>query len=280
MTGFGKGEGITGDWKVVAYLRSVNGKGLDITVKAPSYILPADQKIKELIKKRIRRGTVHVSLDIQPLGASIPIDVERLKSNIELLKAIAGKEAGLSVEDDTLFQLAWKYSEKTTIELDPDLESAILSAVETAVDDLVKSREREGRVLKDDLVARAKKIQELSKRIVERKDEIIERTKAKVLERAKSLSLPQDHPTVMNEIVFILERMDVEEEVTRLKSHLERFLSAIEAEGEVGKKLEFIAQEMHREITTLGNKIPDLSEFVVEIKTEIDRIKQQCANVE
>ena len=269
-----------GDWKVVAYLRSVNGKGLDITVKAPSYVLPIDQKIKEMIKRKIRRGTVHVSLDIQPLGASIPIDIDRLKSNIELLKAIAGKEAGLSVQDDTLFQLAWKYSEKTTMELEPDLESAIMMAIETAVEDLVKSREREGRILKEDLMARAKKIQELSDRIVDRKDEIIERTKAKVLERAKSLNLPQDHPTVMNEIVFILEKMDVEEEVTRLKSHLERFLSAVEAEGEVGKKLEFLAQEMHREITTLGNKIPDLSEFVVEIKTEIDRIKQQCANVE
>ncbi len=280
MTGFGKGEGIRGDWKVVAYLRSVNGKGLDITVKAPSYVLPIDQKIKEMIKRKIRRGTVHVSLDIQPLGASIPIDIDRLKSNIELLKAIAGKEAGLSVQDDTLFQLAWKYSEKTTMELEPDLESAILMAIKTAVEDLVKSREREGRILKEDLMARAKKIQELSNRIVDRKDEIIERTKAKVLERAKSLNLPQDHPTVMNEIVFILEKMDVEEEVTRLKSHLERFLSAVDAEGEVGKKLEFLAQEMHREITTLGNKIPDLSEFVVEIKTEIDRIKQQCANVE
>ncbi len=280
MTGFGKGEGQAGEWKVVSYLRSVNGKGLDITIKAPTYVLPIDQKIKELIKRKVRRGTVHVSLDIQPLGANIPIDVERLKNNIELLKNIANEGSGLRLQDDTLFQLAWKYSEKTTLELDPDLESAILTAIKTAVDDLVESREKEGRILKEDLKARAKKIKELSEKIVEKKDEIIERTKAKVLERAKNLSLPQDHPTVMNEIVFILERMDVEEEVTRLKSHLDRFLSTIDSGGEVGKKLEFLAQEMHREITTLGNKIPDLSEFVVDIKTEVDRIKQQCANVE
>jgi len=280
MTGFGKGEGQIGNWKVVSYIRSVNGKGLDITVKAPSYVLPIDQKIKEIVKDKIKRGTVHVSLDIQPLGANIPIDVDRLRVNVEFLKRIAEEGTGLNIQDDTLFQLAWKYSEKTTMDLEPDLETAITQAVEKAMNDLAESRKREGEALKEDLLRRVNRIEEISQRIIERKDEVIERTKTRVLERAKNLNLPQDHPTVMNEIVFILEKMDVEEEITRLKSHLERFTRALEDGGEVGKKLEFLAQEMHREITTLGNKIPDLSEFVVEIKTEIDRIKQQCANVE
>jgi len=112
------------------------------------------------------------------------------------------------------------------------------------------------------------------------KDDIVGRIRERIVERAKRLNLTEEHPLVLNEIVFLLEKMDVEEEVTRLKTHLSRFRKLLAEQGDVGKRLEFLAQEMHREINTLGNKIPDLSEFVVEIKAEIDRIKQQAANVE
>ncbi|AAC06937.1 endoribonuclease YicC domain-containing protein [Aquifex aeolicus] len=113
-----------------------------------------------------------------------------------------------------------------------------------------------------------------------KKEEFKERIKERVLERAKALNLPEEHPTVLNELMFLLEKYDVNEEVQRLKAHVERFKKLLESEGEVGKKLEFLAQEMHREITTLGNKIPDFSEYTVEVKAEIDKIKQQAANVE
>ncbi len=279
MTGFGRGESANDEWKVTAYARSVNGKGLDITVRAPSFILPLDPKIKEVVKENIKRGTVYISLEIEPLKASIPIDRDLLIENIANLKDLTRHTAGLNVDDSTIFQIAWKYAEKTSTQLTPALEKAIVEAVKEAVWELKKSRETEGKVLKNDLLRRLEIIKDMMKKIIEKKDEIIERTKTRVIERAKKLNLGEDHPTVLSEIVFILEKMDIEEEVTRLKAHIDRFENSFEGE-EVGKRLEFIAQEMHREITTLGNKIPDLSEYVVNIKTEIDRIKQQSANLE
>ncbi len=280
MTGLGKGEYEGEEWRVVILIRSVNGKGLDINVRAPSYVISLEQKIKQAIKASVKRGSLHVSLEIEPLKPRLPINHELLIGNLKLLKGIAVEEAGLEVDDSVLFQMAWKYSEKAGIEVDEALEGAILSALQVAVEDLIKSREREGEALYEDLKGRALKIRELAEEVSRRKEEVLNRVKEKVIERAKRLNLPEDHPTLLNEIVFLLEKMDIEEEMTRLKAHLERFLKTLSEKGDVGKRLEFLAQEMHREVTTLGNKVPDLSEFVVEMKTEIDRIKQQCANVE
>ena len=100
------------------------------------------------------------------------------------------------------------------------------------------------------------------------------------MEKAKELNLPEGNPTVLNEISLILSKVDIEEEVTRFKVHLERFEGLLDTQGEVGRKLEFLLQEMHREINTLGSKMPELSQWVVEIKTEVDRLKQQVANIE
>ncbi len=280
MTGFGKGEAESENWKARVMMRSLNGKGLDISVRMPSYLLPVEQKIKNLIKEKLRRGSLYVMVDVESKKAVPPVDLEKLSQNVSLIKEIS-KGAGLSISDDTVFEYSWKYAEKTVMEVEEDLENTILEATKLALEELLEARRREGEALKKDLEGRISRIEELLEKVVAKKDTILERVKEKVLERAKKLDLPEEHPVVVNEILFLLERMDVEEEVTRLKTHVERFKKLISsASGEVGKKLEFLAQEMHREITTLGNKIPDLSEFVVEIKAEIDRIKQQSANVE
>ena len=279
MTGFGKGEHESENWKVNVVMRSLNGKGLDISVRMPSFLLPAEPKIKELVKSRIRRGTVHIMVDVESKEALPPVDMEKLSQNVELVRDIS-RQLELSLSDDTVFEYGWKYSEKVLSEMDEELEKTILGAVERALSELIESRKKEGEALKKDLSQRVEKIENLLKKIKEKKDEIIERLKDRVLEKAKRLDLPEEHPTVMNELLFLLEKMDVEEEVTRLETHIRRFRALIENGKEVGKKLEFLAQEMHREITTLGNKIPDLSEYVVDIKAEIDRIKQQAANVE
>ncbi len=280
MTGFGKGEAQGENWKVTVMIRSLNGKGLDVSVRSPNFLMPLEQKIRGLIKERLRRGTVHVFIDVETTGVVPPVDVDKLEGNVGMLRDLSRERLGLSVSDDLILELSWRYSEKVTVEVDQDLEETTLEALRIALEELLKSRRREGESLREDLSRRARRIEELLGRVVERKDPILEKVKEKVIERAKRLELPEEHPTVLNEITFLLERMDVEEEVTRLRTHLERFNSLLDEEGDVGKKLEFLAQEMHREITTLGNKIPDLSEFVVEIKAEIDRIKQQAANIE
>jgi len=280
MTGFGKGEAESESWKARVVMRSLNGKGLDISVRMPSFLLPVEQKVKELIKGSLRRGSVYVMVDVEAKSVTPPVDAEKLKQNIELIRNMS-RDLGLSVSDDLIFEYSWRYAEKVVSEVDQELEETLLKAVEQALGELVESRKKEGESLKEDLLARADKIESILGKIILKKGEILEKVKEKVTERARKLGLPEEHALVMNEILFLLEKMDVEEEVTRLKTHLARFKSLVSGDvREVGKKLEFLAQELHREITTLGNKIPDLSDYVVEIKAEIDRIKQQSANVE
>ncbi len=261
-------------------MRSLNGKGLDITVRMPSFMLPLEPKIKERVKEKLRRGTVQIVVDVESKQALPPIDTDRLVRNTEMLRELSRDLLSLRVSDDTIFEFSWKYSEKTLTEVDEELEVTALRAVDTALKELVENRRQEGSALREDLSQRADRIEKLLERISETKDEIVQRIKERVTERAKRLNLSEEHPTVLNEIVFLLEKMDVEEEITRLRTHVRRFRRLLSEEGDVGKKLEFLAQEMHREINTLGNKIPDLSEYVVDIKAEVDRIKQQAANVE
>ena len=279
MTGFGKGEHETENWKASVMMRSLNGKGLEISLRMPPYLLPIEKEIKDTIKSRLKRGTVTVYIDLEQKVVQPPIDTEKLKANVEMLKELVSK-LHLMPTDDKILDYAWRYSEKTEVEVDEELKSVVLEAVKKALEELLESRRKEGEALKKDLEERIKRIEQYLAVIDEKREEIKEKIKQKVIERAKALNLPEEHPTVLNELMFLLEKYDVNEEVARLKAHIERFKKLLESEGEVGRKLEFMAQEMHREITTLGNKIPDLSEYVVEIKSEIDKIKQQAANVE
>lgn len=279
MTGFGKGEAESENWKVTIIMRSLNGKGLDISLRMPSFLIPMELEIKNEIKKYLRRGTVTVFIDLEQKVVRPPIDVEKLKANVEMLKELSNS-VGLNPTDDKIFDYAWRYSEKAEIELDEELKNVVMEALKKAIKELLESRRKEGEALKKDLSKRIRKIEEIVNVLDKKKDEFKEKIKKKVLERAKALNLPEEHPTVLNELMFLLEKYDVNEEVQRLKAHVERFKKLLESEGEVGKKLEFLAQEMHREITTLGNKIPDFSEYTVEVKSEIDKIKQQAANVE
>ncbi len=280
MTGFGKGESEGERWKVTVVIKSLNGKGLDVSVKVPQFLMAVEPKVRERIRERIRRGTVQVFIEAEPKEIIPPVDPEKLSIGAKTVKEIAEKVLNLSITGDKVFELAWKYAEKTSMDLDEDLEKTIMDALEKALDELIMSRKREGEALKKDIEERLFKIEELIKKIEAEKDRIEASIKEKILERAKEMSLPEEHPTVINEIMFLLQRMDINEEVARLRSHIERVRETLSREGDVGKKLEFLAQEMHREITTLGNKMPDLSEFAVAVKVEVDKIKQQAANVE
>ena len=279
MTGFGKGEHETENWRATVMMRSLNGKGLEISLRMPPYLLPIEKEIKDTIKSKLRRGTITVYLDLEQKVVQPPIDTEKLRANVEMLKELVSK-LHLMPTDDKILDYAWRYSEKTEVEVDEELKSVVLEAIKKALEELLESRKKEGDALRKDLEERVKRIEQHLAVIDEKREEIKERIKQRVIERAKALNLPEEHPTVLNELMFLLEKYDVNEEVARLKAHIERFKKLLESEGEVGRKLEFLAQEMHREITTLGNKIPDLSEYVVEIKSEIDKIKQQAANVE
>jgi len=279
MTGIGKALVENEEWKVSTLIKSLNAKGLDVFIKSNYNLSPIELNIRKMVRDFVVRGTINIQIDITPKKPEFPIDKEQVSISVNIIKLLA-KELGLNLSDDVVFQTAWRHAEKFIEELNPSLEEAVYSSLREALMDLVKSREEEGKHLKEDIEARLLKIEENIAQIEERKEEVLSSVKERVLEKARELGLSESHPTVLNEITLILSKMDIEEELTRFKTHLKRFKDLINSKEDVGRRLDFLLQEMHREITTLGNKMPEFSKLVVDIKTEIDRLKQQVANIE
>ncbi|RMH04296.1 MAG: DUF1732 domain-containing protein, partial [Aquificota bacterium] len=279
MTGFGKGLCENERWRVSAFVKSLNGKGLDVFIKSNYNLMELEFTVRRLVKEFVKRGTVSVHIEVERKDIIEPVNIERLVANLQFFRLVRDR-LNLSVSDDTLLQLAVRLSDQPREEIDPELEEVLSCAVTDALKELLNRRSQEGVFLKEDIESRLRKIESLLERISAQRESVYEATKRRVVERAKELGLAQDSALVLNEIALVLSKIDVEEEITRIRSHIERAKEVIKKGEEAGKRLEFILQEMHREINTLGSKLPDLSPFVVEVKTEIDRLKQQVANIE
>jgi len=279
MTGVGKGVSENENWRAVVFIRTLNSKGLEISIKSNMPLYEFELDIRNFLKDYIKRGTVSLIIQIEPKLEKSPLDLQSLIRTFQTFKSLS-QELNINLSDDMAFYASLRYAEKKEEELNEEIKSLVNQALFQALRELVQSREEEGRKLKEDFTERIKIIKANLTQILERKEEVLERLRHRVLERAKELGLPEENPTVLNEIVFLLSKMDIEEELTRFKVHLERFENLLNSEEEVGRRLDFLLQEMHREINTLGNKMPELSKWAVEIKVEIDRLKQQVANVE
>ncbi len=279
MTGFGKGEFEDENWKAVVVIKSVNGKGLDIHLKAPSFLIPLEQSLRDMLKEKIKRGSVTISIDIDSKQVLTPLNIQKLILGVETIRVMA-EELELHLSHDQVFEFAWRLAEKQKMELDESVQNVVIQAFKKAMDSLVESRSIEGSYLASDIRGRAEKIRNLLEEVKQNREKYNEEIKRKILERAEELKLDKESPVVLNEIMFLLQRYDIQEEITRLESHLKELNKLIGTEGEIGRKIEFLTQEMYREVNTIGSKVPDLSKIVVDLKTEIDSIKQQSANIE
>jgi uncharacterized protein (TIGR00255 family) len=279
MTGFGSGVYENDRWAVSVFVKSLNGKTLEVFIKSNYNLMSLEFSIRKMVREFLRRGTVNIHVDVRRKDIIEPVNLENLFTNINFFKIIREK-LNLNVSDDTVLQLATRFSEAPKEEIDPNLEEAISCALTDALKELLNRKAEEGEHIRLDMEERLNKIEKLMQEVLKQKEEIYEKAKRKVLEKAEELGLSENKALVLNEITLIMSKMDVEEEITRLRSHLKKSRELMKSNEDVGRKLEFIFQEMHREITTLSNKLPDLSSLAVEIKTEIDRLKQQVANVE
>ncbi|MDW8434102.1 MAG: DUF1732 domain-containing protein, partial [Aquificaceae bacterium] len=200
-------------------------------------------------------------------------------TNINFFRIVRDK-LNLNASDDTIMHLAAKYSEAVKEEIYQSLEEAVLCALTDALKELLLRKSEEGGRIKQDMEERLERIEKLMEKILKAKDEAYEKVKRRVMEKAEELNISENKALVLNEISLILSKMDVEEEIVRFRTHLDKSREIMNLAEDVGRRLEFLFQEMHREITTLSNKLPELSHLAVEVKTEIDRLKQQVANVE
>ncbi|MGC8649852.1 MAG: YicC family protein [Hydrogenobaculum sp.] len=284
MTGFAQKTAEVNGFSIILTLKSVNGKGLDISVKIPSQDFQIlETYIKDRIKNYLTRGTVLVSIDLKQKKDIKDIDVGFLENIIKDLKEACNR-LNISLTDDKIFDIAmetYKTSQEKDEETKERIKDTILTLFEEALREFIESKEKEGEFLLKDIKSRVELLEEYLLKARENFKEYENASREKILEKAKSLNLEEQNPLVINELMLLLQKLDISEELSRIENHLNHMLDIISSEQvEKGKKIEFVAQELHREITTMSNKVPELSRIAVNMKYETDKIKQQSANLE
>ncbi len=281
MTGFGYAVKDFQEYEITVRIKSVNNKGIDISIKGPRDILFfIDLDIRNLIKKYFERGSFQVFIDIKYKKPKIFMNVENLKTAVDSVKEIMS-QIGLTPSDDKIYDIASGLaSELEENVIDEELKKNILETVEEAAKALKEERKKEGEKLIQDISKRLSIIEEYLQKIEAQKEEIINRAKERITEKVKELLGEEFSERAFIEATLLADKMDITEEVIRLKSHIQRFKELIKLDEPIGRKLDFLCQEMHREINTMGTKMPWFSEYIVEMKTQLEKIRQQVQNIE
>ncbi|MDD7216564.1 MAG: YicC family protein [Firmicutes bacterium] len=290
MTGFGRGEYTDGKRSITVEIKSVNHRYSDITVKMPRRYTFAEDKIKNTVKEKIRRGKVDVSIIVDNIAEN---DVN-IRLNTMLAKQYYDNLTELRSEFDLSGDISLQFmaSLPDVMKAIPDVEdeeeitNAILIPVAEAAANLEKMRAVEGEKLAEDLIAKGEHVKEILDRIEERAPQVVVDYTAKLKERIQELvgsavQIPEDR--ILVEAAVFADKCAIDEEITRLNSHLIQLRNIIEKSSQPdGKKLDFLVQEMNREANTIGSKANDITitNYMLEIKSEIEKIREQVQNIE
>jgi uncharacterized protein (TIGR00255 family) len=262
---------------------------LEITCKFPNSIIFFEDKVKLALQKHIKRGKVYYNLIYEgtsPHADSLFIDKQLAKNYYHKLSYL-GKMFNIkdNINMHDLISIPGILGYKTTESDVSKLWPAVDSATKLAIGKLIADREKEGRAIYSDLKKRLKKIQRYVDMIKDKANANVDGYKKKLEERIKEISGNNkliNNDRLEMEVAIYAKNSDISEEINRLKSHIKNFHKTIEGDGETGKKLDFIAQELHREVNTIGSKSNDytISKAAIEIKSEIEKIREQVKNLE
>ena len=289
MTGYGRAKKEIGGRNILVELKSVNNRYLDCTVKLPKLFGFLEEKIKSYISaKGISRGKVEifVSIDIlEEIGVSVELDRAYAKSYIDALKTLAA-EFDLP-NDVSVMSVAANRDIFAVKKADEDMDrewANVLPVLEEATAAFVASREREGANLKADILSKKANIEELVKKIAPLSEADVKNQYAKIESRIKQLlgDVVVDESRLITECAIFADKVAIDEELVRLSSHFEAFEQIVASDEPVGRKLDFLLQEINRETNTIGSKACDvaIAKIVVEIKSELEKIREQIQNIE
>ncbi len=286
MTGFGRGAVARDGWDVAIQASSVNRKSLEVVLSLPREWQSLEAELGALVRERVNRGRVQISVEIRGANvAGFAWDDAAVEAVLDRLAELA-RRRGTVFEPDaaTLLQLAHSLRTEAP-RLDPERAVALLrEALEPALTGLVETREREGSLLARDLRERAAILARLAGEIEARAPATVAGYRELLHARLRQAGLAPEleDERVLKEIALFAERVDIAEEITRLGGHLGHLDSLIDADEPVGRKAEFVLQEIGREIHTIGSKANDLeiARRVIEFKNELERIREQMQNVE
>lgn len=281
MTGFGRASAEVADAVVVVQVNSVNRKTLDLTVRLPEAWSPMESKIAEKVREVASRGKIYLTVAAEAQGGA----EGQTAAHLRRLKEMAATHG---VEFDPDARLLWDIANDRRAMSEPELtealEVAILEGAEEALRSFSAMRAQEGEALLIDFMNRIDALKRHVAAVAERAPMVPAAYRETLFKRLREadLTLDMEDERVLREIALFADRCDISEELTRLDSHLNQFEDHIRGEGEIGRKAEFILQEIGREIHTIGSKANDLtiSKRVIELKNEMERIREQIANVE
>jgi len=288
MTGFGSASGQVDGIAYVVEVRSVNNRYFKASMKLPEFWSKADVEIEQVLRRQLTRGSVTASVRMRIPEDKTAYRVNRtaLASYLQQLRALECGDSLLRIDLAGIMQLPGVCEPPPLEDIVEATRGALMKLVEQAVDALVAMRQREGALLRADLLANVAVVEEQLSVVALRSPSVVReyhaRLTARVAELMNAGSLPLDTEQLTREVAVFAERCDVAEEIHRLAAHTAGFREAVDSPEPAGRKLDFIAQEMLREANTIGSKSndADIARAVVEIKTAIDRIKEQAANAE
>ena len=286
MTGYGRATASLGNLTLTVQINSVNRRGLVLSLKLPDEWQAFESSVGEAVRKVALRGKVHVEVEVTGKStATSDWDQAAVATTLEQLALLAqARGIKFSPTSELLWQIA--NAQRTSAKLPTDEATAKLleKTLGEALRGFVAMRAREGEALLVDFMGRFEKLQSAVATIAQRAPLVPVAYRDLLLQRLRQLELTLDitDERVLKEVALFADRCDVTEEITRLRSHFTQFIELLRAAGEVGRKAEFILQEIGREIHTIGSKANDLavSRQVIEFKNELERVREQMANVE
>ena len=289
MTGFSRYENQSEDLTCKVEIRSVNNRFIDINTRLPRSLAPLELPLKKMVKTKCARGSFDISIAIEKNGnteaglevnPNLPLATEYLKAFKEIQDGL-----GLKGEIDINTILSQRDVVKSELKkVEFSCEEIVMQSVDRALTDLIKMREDEGRNLEKDILNQISSIETLRKSIAAKQSITIQKFQDKLNEKIQILTsgIEIDPARIAQESALLADRCDITEEIVRLKSHLDQFNILVASNDPQGRKLEFLTQEINREVNTTGSKTIDLevSRAVIEMKSCLEKIREQLANIE
>lgn len=288
MTGFGKGENEAEGRKFTVEIKSVNHRYNDINIRLPRFMISLEDKIRKHLMQKISRGKTDVYINFETFSQQ---DIS-VKLNEQLAAAVAQKlnylQSTFGLKSDNTLDLVSRFPEVLTTENIEENEEImydiLLPALDSALEQFTAMREREGAALKEDILKKCAVLKDLTKRIEEKAAVVPEEYKQKLKNRIDELlgDVPVDEQRISQEVLLFADRCCIDEEITRLYSHISQLEEILESNGPVGRKLDFLVQELNREANTSASKSGDLyiTQVAIDLKSEIEKIREQIQNIE
>lgn len=290
MTGYGRGECIMYNRKFVVEIKAVNHRYNDITIKMPRTMLAFEDAIKKVITSKVFRGKIDVYVNFESFSeddVNITVNDNLAKGYITALKGLKDK---FDIEDNITLDLVAKFPDLVTVDRGITSEEAgneicecLMNAAKEAVDNFVAMRTKEGETLKNNILEKLETIFDSVNKINLRAPEVAKDYRKRLEDKLNELDeIQADESRILTEVLIFSDKACIDEEITRLYSHINQMKSIVTETVPVGRKLDFLIQEMNREVNTIGSKSNDLeiTNIIVETKSEIEKIREQIQNIE